>query len=169
MSSVPFFAVDLFPGRVIPVTSKLVHHWLPSWASGVLASALGLVGPVSVYCDWVGYEVGSAISVSVWQHGHLSEQIRRCDTLACCWDVKQPTDSSNVTGNYFNLAQQRRCYGRRSKCYDRRSKCYYCSSKCYYCKSKCQDCRSKCQDCRSKCQDRRSKCHHCRSKCYGCR
>ena len=39
-------------------------------------SALGLVGPVSVYCDRVSQKVGSAFSVSVWQHVKLSEQIR---------------------------------------------------------------------------------------------
>ena len=39
-------------------------------------SALGLVGPVSVYCDWVRWKVGSATSVSVWQHVNLSERIR---------------------------------------------------------------------------------------------
>ena len=39
-------------------------------------SALGLVGPVSVYCDWVRWKIGSASSISVWQHVKLSEQIR---------------------------------------------------------------------------------------------
>ena len=43
---------------------------------GVIGSALGLVGPVSVYCDWVGWKVWSATSTSVWQHVKLSEQIR---------------------------------------------------------------------------------------------
>ena len=32
---------------------KLALHWLPCQAPGVIGSALGLVGPVSVYCDWV--------------------------------------------------------------------------------------------------------------------
>ena len=40
-------------GRVIPVTSKLPLHCLPCQALGIIGSALGLVGPVSVYCDWV--------------------------------------------------------------------------------------------------------------------
>ena len=35
---------------------------------------------------------GSATSISVWQHVKLSEQIHPRDTLACCWDVKQPTN-----------------------------------------------------------------------------
>ena len=30
--------------------------------------------------------------MSVCQHVKLSEQIRPRDTLACCWDVKQPTN-----------------------------------------------------------------------------
>ena len=42
-----------FRGRVIPVTQKLAFQWLPCQAPGVMGSALGLVGPVSVYCDWV--------------------------------------------------------------------------------------------------------------------
>ena len=42
-----------FRGRVIPVTQKLALQWLPCQAPGVIESALGLVGPVSVYCDWV--------------------------------------------------------------------------------------------------------------------
>ena len=41
----------IFPGRVIPVTSKLTPQWLPCHASGIIGSALGLVGPMSVYCD----------------------------------------------------------------------------------------------------------------------
>ena len=45
-------------------------------APGVIRSALGLVGPVSVYCDWVRWKVGSATSISVWQHVKLSVQIR---------------------------------------------------------------------------------------------
>ena len=44
---------DFFRGRVIPVTSKLALQWLPCQAPGDTGSALGLVGPVSVYCDWV--------------------------------------------------------------------------------------------------------------------
>ena len=53
-----------FRGRVIPVTLKLALQWLPCQAPGVIGSALGLVGPVSVYCDWVRRKVGSATSIS---------------------------------------------------------------------------------------------------------
>ena len=81
----------IFRSRIIPVTSKLALQWLPCQAPGIIGSALGLVGPVSVYCDWVRWKVWSATSISVWQHVKLSEQIRPWDTLACCWDVKQPT------------------------------------------------------------------------------
>ena len=48
--------------------------------------------PVSIYCDWMSWKVWCATSVSVWQQVNLSEQIRPWDTLACCWDVMQPTD-----------------------------------------------------------------------------
>ena len=33
--------------------SLLALQWLPCQAPGVIGSAVGLVGPVSVYCDWV--------------------------------------------------------------------------------------------------------------------
>ena len=83
------------------MTSKLALQWLPCQAPGVIGSALGLVGPVSVYCDWVSLNVWSATSVSVWQHVKLSEQIRPWDTLACCWDVKQPTNKqTNLTSRH---------------------------------------------------------------------
>ena len=58
------------------MTKTLAFQWLPCQAPGVIGSALGLVGPVSVYCDWVRENVGSATSISVWQHVKLSEQIR---------------------------------------------------------------------------------------------
>ena len=44
---------DFFRGRVIPVTQKLALQWVHCQAPGVIGSALGLVVPVSVYCDWV--------------------------------------------------------------------------------------------------------------------
>ena len=57
LDSVPGFGVDLFPGRVTPVASKSVLQWLPCQVRGLVGSALGLVGLVSVYCDWVRWEV----------------------------------------------------------------------------------------------------------------
>ena len=65
-------------------------------APGVIGSVPELVGPVSVYCDWVRWKVWSATSISVWQHVKLSEQIRPWDTLACCWEVKQPTKKQTL-------------------------------------------------------------------------
>ena len=56
-------------------------------------SALGLPGLVSVYCDWVRKQVWSATSISVWQRMQSFEQIHPWYTLACCWDVKQPTNN----------------------------------------------------------------------------
>ena len=47
----------IFPGRVIPVTQKLALQWLPCQTPGIIGSALGLVDPVSVYCDWVRWKV----------------------------------------------------------------------------------------------------------------
>ena len=49
----PGFIRDL----VIPVTSKLALKWLPCQAPGVIGSVMGLVDPVSVYCDWVRWKV----------------------------------------------------------------------------------------------------------------
>ena len=42
-----------FPGSSHTVTSKLALMWLPCQAPGVILSVLRMVGPVSVYCDWV--------------------------------------------------------------------------------------------------------------------
>ena len=50
------------------MTSKLAPQWLPCQAPGIVGSVLGLVSPVSVYCDWVRWRVGSATSILVWQH-----------------------------------------------------------------------------------------------------
>ena len=43
----------IFPGQVIRVTQILALQWLPCQAPVGIGSPLGLVGPVSVYCDWV--------------------------------------------------------------------------------------------------------------------
>ena len=59
------------------MTLKLALQWLPYQAPGVIGSALGLVDSVSVYCDWVRWKVGSATSISVWQHVKLFEQTLR--------------------------------------------------------------------------------------------
>ena len=88
------------------MTKKLALQWLPCQAPGVIGSVLGLVCLVSVYCDWVRWKVGSATYISVWQHVNLSEQIRPRDALACCWDVKQPTNKQTVCENLFAVQKQ---------------------------------------------------------------
>ena len=48
------FRLDLFPGRITHTDFKTGSpQWLPCQAPGVIGSALGLVGPVSVYCGWL--------------------------------------------------------------------------------------------------------------------
>ena len=74
-------------------------QWLPCQAPGVIGSVVGLIGPVSVYCDWVRWKVWSATSISAWQHVKLSVHIRPWDTLACCWDDKQATNQQTISGS----------------------------------------------------------------------
>ena len=66
--SIPACTVGIFGGRVIPVTLKLAFKWLPWQALGIIGLALWLVGPMSIYSDWVRLKVWSATSVSVWQY-----------------------------------------------------------------------------------------------------
>ena len=58
--SILAFSVGIFPFRVIPVTYKLALQWLPCQEPGIIGSVFGLVGPVSVYCDCVLSQCGSA-------------------------------------------------------------------------------------------------------------
>ena len=46
-----------FPGSSHSSDLKLTLQWLSCQAPGVIGSVLGLVGPVSVYCDWVRWKV----------------------------------------------------------------------------------------------------------------
>ena len=113
--------------RVIPVTSKLVLQWLPCQAPGDIGSMLGLVGPVSVYCDWVRWNVWPAICISVWQHVKVSEQIRPLDTLACCWDVKQASNQQTNPARSSELPLIVRLFLRRQKSSNRpREECIFC-------------------------------------------
>ena len=96
-------ALGFYQGRVIPMTKKLALQWLPCQVPGVIGSVLGLVSPVSVYCDWVRWKVRPATSTSVWQHVKLSEQVRPWDTLVCCWDVKQTTTLPSVYSSPSHL------------------------------------------------------------------
>ena len=61
LGSIPPNPVGIFPGRVIPVTSKLIKKWFSCRAPGDLGSALGLVGPASVYHDWAREQGHSGI------------------------------------------------------------------------------------------------------------
>ena len=47
------FAPGFFQVESYQWLKKLALQWLPWEAPGVIGSALSLVGPVSVYCDWV--------------------------------------------------------------------------------------------------------------------
>ena len=46
-----------FSGQVIAVILKLALQWLPSQVPDIIGSALELVSPVSVYCDWVRWKL----------------------------------------------------------------------------------------------------------------
>ena len=41
-------------------------------------------------------EVGPDVSVAVWAFYDFSNEVRPWDTLACCWEVKQPTSKINL-------------------------------------------------------------------------
>ena len=56
LSLIPAFAVDIFRGQTLPVTKKFVLWWFPCQVPGIIGSVLGLVGPVSVCCEWVRFE-----------------------------------------------------------------------------------------------------------------
>ena len=85
----------LLPDRVIKVTFLLMAlQWLPCQAHGVIGSALGLVGLVSVYCERVRQKVRSATSVSVWQVA---------ETLS-----KQPTNKTSKQPNGLDHRVERR-------------------------------------------------------------
>ena len=85
------------PGFESRLCQDFSDQWLPCQVPGGIGSVLGLVGPVSVYCDCVRWKVWSATSISVYQHVKLSEQIRPWDTLSCCWDGKQPTNKQTLS------------------------------------------------------------------------
>ena len=103
--------VDSVPDKRTVVT----FDCLPCQAPVVIGSVLGLVGPVSGYCDWVRENVWSAASISVWQLRKSSEQICPWDTLACCWDIKQPTNKQtlwHVNETNWKLGQMKGQVGR---------------------------------------------------------
>ena len=85
----PVFA-EIFHTSNLKIDAPVAN--LPgAWRDRVSAGT----GPPGV-SDWVRWKVGSATSISVWQHVQLSKQIRPWDTFACCWDAKQPTNKTNL-------------------------------------------------------------------------
>ena len=94
----PLFHVGLFPGQVWSVTCKPVLFSLSCQAPSVTWSEQGLVRPVSVHCDWVKQQAGSAAATFVWhcflcrsvpdRHYHvagiLSNQPTTTTPLAVC-------------------------------------------------------------------------------------
>ena len=70
--------VQRFLSSIFKYWQAKVFQWQRCLAAGTIESALGLVGPVSLYCDRVRWQVWSAPSISVWQHVQLSEQVRLC-------------------------------------------------------------------------------------------
>ena len=86
---------DLFRGRVIPVTSKLALQLatLPgAWRCRVSTGCQYTVtGWGRTFDPQLLSQCGSTVK--------LSEQIRPWDTLACCWDVKQPTNKQCLQSN----------------------------------------------------------------------
>ena len=94
----PGFESCLLQGRVMPVTWKLALQWLPWEAPGIIGSVLGLVSPVSVFCDWVRQKVWSATSVSVWQHENcLSRSVPEIHSHVA-GTLKQPTNKNQDPG-----------------------------------------------------------------------
>ena len=55
--SILTFATDLLHCRGTAVTYSLILQWLPCLVPGNIPSPLGLVGLVSVHCDWVRWKV----------------------------------------------------------------------------------------------------------------
>ena len=70
-----------------------VHLLLSCQAPDVIVSALGLVGPVSVFL-WPGEIESLIFSFSLSVAARKIEQICPCDTLACCLDFRQPATSN---------------------------------------------------------------------------
>ena len=64
-------SIPVFPSR----QKKMVLKWLPCQASGVIGSAIGLGGPVSLYCDWVS-EIASLIYKLPFQCGSTNSCLK---------------------------------------------------------------------------------------------
>ena len=62
--------VGSIPGRVNLKTLKCVLYQLPRLALSIMGTVIRLVGPVSVYCDRVGYMSCATPYIPVWQHAN---------------------------------------------------------------------------------------------------
>ena len=102
LSAIPAFTTDLFPGWIQPVTQHWYSSGLLCRTPGIIGSALGLVGPVPAYSDWVKQKVWSTTSISVWQHVRLSEEICPWNTLGCCWNIRRPTNNCGHDKHFSN-------------------------------------------------------------------
>ena len=88
------------------------HTRIQNWhISGYPARCLALSGQrwdCLVRCRYTvtgwGTQFDPATSVLVWQHVNLSEHMHPWDTLACCWDVKQPTNNNSSPDHYMSLS-----------------------------------------------------------------
>ena len=73
--------------------------------SGVeLYQAHGVTGP-GVNCDWVRWKVGSATSISVWQHVQLSRSVSEIHSHVAGTLNNQPTNCSAPTSLHIDLTE----------------------------------------------------------------
>ena len=72
----------------------------------LLGDVVSGTGWTGVCMLWLGEVESWICNSSVWQHVELCEQIRPWDTLACCWNVEQPTNQPNkpyLTNSFMRL------------------------------------------------------------------
>ena len=91
---------------------RKVLQWPSCQAPGAVGSALELVGPVSVYGDWVAQQASSATSISVWQHAQLGSrcvpEIRQHVTGALCNQQTTPGQAVvwRCVSNRFDVSRE---------------------------------------------------------------
>ena len=79
---------DLKIGTPVATLPGTLHYRVSAWSGWPDVSILWLGEMESLICNFY-------LSVA---HIKLSEQILPWDTLACCWDIKQPTSKQNPHG-----------------------------------------------------------------------
>ena len=88
------------------------YQWLKNWhSSGYPARCLALQGQRWDTLAWCQYTVAGwcrnfYLSVAAQK---LTEQIRPWDTLACCWDFKQPTNKREKSRRVYWKTGQAAC------------------------------------------------------------